>query len=122
MGKVERDEARERRIENEIIVDCYNEEEQAMGWYYTLEERLHVPFRARCIAERTISPLRQGEEVTVTGMAPVEECLHEMFVLVAWHDRTLGVPLAQLTGIEVDDETAEVIADWHYWVSQGYQL
>lgn len=47
-----------------------------------------------------------------TGMASEEECLHEMFVLVAWHDRTFGVPLAQLTGIEVDTETAETIADW----------
>ncbi|MHC3438645.1 calcium-binding protein [Natrialbaceae archaeon A-gly3] len=30
-------------------------------------------------------------------------------------DRELSVPLAQLEPIEVDDKTAEAIADWHYW-------
>jgi hypothetical protein len=27
----------------EIIVDAYTPEEQAMGWYYSLEDRLTVP-------------------------------------------------------------------------------
>ena len=37
MSSVEYDERREERIEMEIIVDAYNEEEQAMGWYYYLD-------------------------------------------------------------------------------------
>ena len=122
MAKIEKDEERETRLHNEIIVDAYGEEEQAMGWYCYLDERLHTPFRARCIATRTISPLRKGEEVTVTGMAPEDDCMHGMFVIIQWQDRTLGVPLAQLEGIGVDEDTAEAIADWHYWVARGYQL
>ncbi len=35
MSNVEYDDSREKRIEMEIIVDAYNEEEQAMGWYYS---------------------------------------------------------------------------------------
>lgn len=31
---------REERIGMEIIVDAYGPEEQAMGWYYYLEEKL----------------------------------------------------------------------------------
>jgi hypothetical protein len=30
----------------EIVVDAYTPEEQAMGWYYSLEDRLHFPFVA----------------------------------------------------------------------------
>ena len=41
-----------------------------MGWYYSLEDGLHFPFMARCITERSISPLRVGDEVDVVGMAP----------------------------------------------------
>jgi hypothetical protein len=93
-----------------------------MGWYNYLDEQLREPFRARCISPRTISPLREGEIVTVTGMAPEDDCRHEMFVTVQWQDRTFGVPLAQLAGIDVDNETAEAIADWHYWVARGYEL
>src|SRR5262245_59150371 len=50
----------EERITMEIIVDAYGPEEQALGWYYYLENNLHVPFRARCIATRTISPYKSA--------------------------------------------------------------
>ncbi|MGH7956401.1 MAG: calcium-binding protein [Opitutaceae bacterium] len=39
-----------------------------------------------------------------------------------WQDRTVGVPLAQLIGADANEETAEAIADWHYWVAQGRQF
>jgi len=46
----------EDRIAMEIVVDAYGPEEQAMGWYYYLEEKLSFPFKAKCIEERAISP------------------------------------------------------------------
>jgi hypothetical protein len=116
------DEEREQRITMEIVVDAYTPEEQAMGWHYSLEDRLRFPFVARCIAERSISPLRAGEEVEVVGMAPEEECEHEMFVLIRWERRTLAVPLVQLEGVAVDEPTRQAIEDWQYWVAQGYEL
>ena len=41
---------------------------------------------------------------------------------IEWQGRKLGVPLAQLRGVGVSEETAEAIADWHYWVAQGRQF
>jgi uncharacterized NAD(P)/FAD-binding protein YdhS len=93
-----------------------------MGWYYSLEDQLHFPFVATCTADRSISPLRVGDEVDVVGMAPEQECQHEMFVLIRWERRPLAVPLVQLQGIAVDEQTRQVIEDWHYWVAQGYEL
>jgi hypothetical protein len=122
MKRRSHDEEREQRITMEIVVDAYTPEEQAMGWYYSLEDRLHVPFAARCIIQRSISPLRVGDEVEVVGMAPDEECGHEMFVLIRWERRTLAVPLAQLEGVTADEQTRQVIEDWQYWVAQGYEL
>ena len=116
------DPKREQRITYEIVVDAYGPEERAMGWYYYLEEHLHFPFRAKCIKARPISPLRKGEEVTVTGLAPDDDCPGGMFVIIEWADRAFGVPLAQLEGIRVDKETKQAIADWHYWVKQGRQF
>jgi hypothetical protein len=115
--------ARERRIHDEIIVDAYGPEEQVLGWYYYLERALHFPFPARCRAARASSPLRPGELVIVTRMAPDEECEHEMFVQVRWQDRARAVPLAQLevrAVRHVDAETREAVGDWHYWLDQGY--
>jgi hypothetical protein len=119
MKRRSRDEEREQRITMEIVVDAYTPEEQAMGWYYSLEDRLRFPFVARCIAERSISPLRVGDEVEVVGMAPEEECEHEVFVLIRWDRRALGVPLAQLEAVAVDEQTRQAIEDWHYWGRSG---
>ena len=44
MPKSKIDKAREERIQNEIIVDCYNESERFGGWYCYLEEKLKFPF------------------------------------------------------------------------------
>ena len=107
----------------EIIVDAYGAEEQAMGWYYYLEERLRFPFTTLCNAKRAISPLRAHDEVDVIGMAPEEECAHEMFVLIRWERDGLAVPLSQLTPIDVTEtRTREAVEDWHYWVNRGYQF
>ncbi len=121
--KQQRDEAREHRIAYEAIVDAYGPEEQAMGWYYYLAEKCFFPFTATCIAWRVVSPLQKGDEVEILGMAPEEECEHEMFVLTRWSPRDLAVPLAQIKPISVtDEETLEAVGDWHYWVDQGYRL
>ncbi len=122
MSDIEKDEAREERIHMDIIVDANGGDEQALGWYYYLEEKLQFPFRARCIAEREISSLRVGDKVEVVGMASEDECNSEMFVKIKLRNRSLAVPLAQLEGVKVGEETSEAIADWHYWVGRGYQF
>src|SRR5437773_75491 len=116
------DKEREERIIMEIIVDAYGPEEQAMGWYYYLDTMLQFPFSAKCIVQRSISPLAPGDEVEVVGMAPEDECEHEMFVNIRWERRTLAVPLAQVVGVDVDDQTQQAIEDWHYWIKRGYEL
>lgn len=122
MPRLKENKARERRIEMEAVVDAYNSEERAMGWYYYLEERLKFPFKARCTSKREISPLRVGEDVDVIGMAPEEECASEMFVRVRWCGRRLAVPLSQLRLRGADATTREAVGDWHYWAARGYQL
>jgi hypothetical protein len=122
MPQPSEDPVREERIMMEIIVDAYGPEEQAMGWYCYLDENLSFPFKGRCIAQRRISPLKAGGEVKVVGMAPEDDCMHEMFVEIEWSGRTLAVPLSQIAPVQTDDKTQEAVEDWHYWVAQGYEL
>jgi len=91
MPPIKKDPKRDERITLEIIVDANGPEEQAMGWYYYLEDKLHFPFLAQCIAHRAISPLRKGDEIEILSMAPESECQHEMFVETRWDRRTLAV-------------------------------
>jgi hypothetical protein len=80
MANLEQDAEREERITMEIVVDAYGPEEQAMGWYYYLQDTMQFPFTAVCTVKRRISPLKEGATIAVVGMTPEEECEQEMFV------------------------------------------
>ncbi len=114
--------SREHRIEQEIVVDAYASDERAIGWHCYLDDKLRFPFKAKCIAVREISPLKKGEDVEVLGMAPGDDCMREMFVLVRFAGRKLGVPLAQIEPIGADAATREAVEDWRYWVVMGYEF
>jgi hypothetical protein len=117
-----KDDERENRIQMEIVVDAYNSEEQIMGWFCYLEDHLHVPFAARCIAHHATSPLQVGEEVEVVGMPSGNDCEPNMRVMIRWQGHEFAVPLQQLESIQADAQTQQAIEDWHYWVGQGYQF
>ena len=122
MPQVEKNNEREERITMEIVVDAYGPEEQVMGWYYYLQDRMQFPFSATCISKRRSSPLKVDTTVEVVGMAPEDECKREMYVEIAWEDDTLAVPLIQLESPDADSPTQQAIADWHYWVERGYEF
>ncbi len=121
MPRIAKDPEREHRIAMEAIVDANGPEEQAMGWYYYLEDKIHFPFRAKCMIERTTSPLRTGDEVEVTGMVSEADCEREMFVEIQWDNRKFVIPLVQVQPLANSEvNTNEAVADWHYWVNRGY--
>jgi hypothetical protein len=102
------------------LLDAYGPEEQALGWYYYLEERMTLPFKARRIASRKTSPLKVGEVVEALEMADEDDCMSDMIVIIRFGDRTVGVPLAQLETTSEDATMIEAIKDWHYWVGRGH--
>jgi len=61
MKKPKKEPVREGRIHDEAIADANGPEEQVMGWYYYLDDKIRFPFQAKCIAARVVSPLRKGE-------------------------------------------------------------
>jgi Calcium binding len=120
MKRVAKHPIREDRIHNEAVVDAYEPEEKAMGWYYYLESKISFPLQAKCIASKKVSPLRKGEPVKVLRLAPEDSCTSDMLVLIRWQGRKIAVPLSQLAALDPDESTQEAISDWRYWVSQGY--
>jgi hypothetical protein len=82
MAKPKKDPIREDRIRDEVIVDANGPEEQAMGWYYYLEDKLRFPFQAKCIVSKVVSPLRKRETVEVWCMARGEARPIDMLVLI----------------------------------------
>jgi hypothetical protein len=118
--KMQEDADREERILMEIVVDAYDEYERYMGWCCYLGDTMSFPFTAVCTVKRANSPLKTGETVQVVGIATESDLETEIYVRVEWNGDLLDVPLSQLEAPEGDTETKQAIADWHYWVDQGY--
>jgi len=59
-------------IDNEILVDTYNDEEVASAWYSYMEDNMSFPFKAECLFETAISPFKAGENIEVIGLGEIE--------------------------------------------------
>jgi len=112
---------REDRILFDIVVDAYNETERAMGWYYYLQDKLTFPFLARARSLRSTSPLKVGQKIEVLAMAPEDDCMSEIQVMVKIGRSKLAVPLEQLECESNHEDTFQGVADWHYWRARGYE-
>jgi hypothetical protein len=119
MKRPKENKEREDRITEEVVVDAYNEEERAMGWYYYAADNIDFPFKARCCLKRSTSPLKVGETFEAVGMADEDDCGQELMVLVQWQGEPLSVPLSQLAPTAPTEMTRQVLADWNYWVDRG---
>lgn len=119
MNPVPEEPAREQRISLEIVVDCYDDVEVAMGWYCYLDDRLHFPFAAIWLP-RPGAALEDGERVVIVSMASEEECEDEILVMLDDPDE-LTVPLELLRPLNADAVTQQAVEDWHYWVARGYR-
>jgi len=63
-------------------------------WYYYLEGKLQMPFKAKCKSRRSTSPLKVGETVDVIRMAEEDECMREVFAVLKLGKTKLAVPQA----------------------------
>lgn len=95
-------------------------EEEVKSWYAYLQENLQFPFTA--INQIQSPPLQAHTHVEVLRMIPKEQCTHDMLVEAVWNDQRFAIPLGQLAASDADGGTQQAIADWHYWVKQGYKF
>jgi hypothetical protein len=121
-SRIPEEDEREERIALEIIVDAYSEHERALSWYYYLQDEMLVPFPARCTKVLPSSTLRQGEMVTVFGLAAEDNCESEIMVSIKPVRGVAMVPLEQLLCLAEDFETCEAVLDWRYWKGRGYEF
>lgn len=123
MPQQAQDDDREQRIAMQVYVDVYEEAESGLSWYYYLENRLQFPFKAHWTKKRDQESFTTDDVVEVIGLPHEDDCEREMLVNIRYREGELedefAVPLANIVPIEVDADTQEAIADWHYWVDMG---
>ena len=106
----------------EIVVDAYDEDERAMGWYNYLEDKLDVPFRPGASRSGRSRRWRWATRSRWSACRRRTSASGRCSSRSAGARAKLAVPLSQLEVIEADDETRQAVEDWHYWVAMGYEF
>ena len=99
--KAKRDEEREQRITDEIVVDCYNEDERATGWSCYLGDQLQKTMGfASVLADDPDLPaeLRRFAENAVQGVRDADETLRRLLRLTRLEENVqlAGHPIVDL--------------------------
>lgn len=82
-------------------------------WHAYLEEHLVVPFAATVIQDQR-GPVKQGDQVTVTGISLLDET-HGTIVRVRQKRRVYHHPLRDIRATNASDEVAQLIDDYAVW-------
>ncbi len=108
------DEEIEQKIYDEIIVDCYDEIEASMGWYYYFEENLHFPFKATAQLKKSDGGV-ELQEVKITGIASQEEYFvgKDFNLQMQSGEYLFPIAYSKLSNIRA---TLEAFMIWDYWV------
>ncbi|SFV50737.1 hypothetical protein MNB_SV-12-149 [hydrothermal vent metagenome] len=109
--------SRKDRIEDEVIVDCYDEEEVSTAWFYYLAENMTMPFNARIVGDRRVGSLEIGDIVEVIDVVTsLGNCRNYKAIVEVKKGETLfEIPLERIVSIDANEETYEMVEDWRYW-------
>ncbi len=107
-------------LDNEILVDTYDEYEISSGWHETLNDRLNFPFEATATLPKKGGG-SEAKRVTVVGMhGDSEEFMGDDFHLkIELTGFLVAVKYSQLSNIDADENTLDMFQIWDYWVTRG---
>ncbi len=109
-----KDPIRQDRIEDEIIVDAYGDEEINMSWYYYFADHLEFPFNAVAHLKKR-NGRKENVDIEVIEVASnTDEPLKFGFVLTK-QGFVFPIAVEDLFSVDTTEENLEVLNDWLYW-------
>jgi Calcium binding len=114
------DQTREDRIIYEVIVDCYEEHEELMGWYYYMADNLEFPIKAtvRLRLRGGAAEVKKVDIVEVDKKSEEENPIR-FGIVEDGGQRVTTISPEEIVGIGTSAENTEIINDWLYWHNFG---
>lgn len=103
------------RIDYEIIVDCYDEDEANYGWEIFMLENINYPFEAE-YQVKFANGKREWQTVKVVGEAIKGDYQGgDWYVEIEVNGMLTMANLNSLRKIQADEETDETLQIWNYY-------
>lgn len=111
------------KIENEIIMDCYDDQEISMGWYYFFQDELEFPFEVE-ISLKTRNGGKKLIEIDILKMVE-EERNYEISGLLfevspKEAELIMEIGADKLKNTKGSRSTKEAFEIWFFWNSDKY--
>lgn len=100
-------------------MDCYDEIEVSMGWYYFMEETLEFPFKATVPLKKRDGSTEM-KEVKITGLASDEEGFtgKDFNFQMENGEYLQTIAYSKLSNVKASPETLEAFKIWNYWLGK----
>lgn len=108
------DPERDARIHEEYTVDAYDDSEILMGWYYSMQDIMTFPFKAK-VEFRKKGGKKVLEKVKIVELSSEDKLGNAITVGVEYQDLIIDIPVYNLQQIKADEKTIQIIEDWKYW-------
>ena len=113
------DAERQYRINYEIIVDCYGEAEENMGWYYYFEDNLEFPIEA-IIKLHKQDGKAEGVPIRIISIASKEEAEPRLGYVLPGSDYIHTIGIEDIVKVITNETNLQALNDWRYW--KGMEL
>ncbi len=102
-------------IENEIVVDCYGDEEVSLGWAVYMEENIFYPFEAEYKVKWKNKKSSWKKIIVINNETSQSNLTGEYYyVEIEFNEIVFTVKLNELKNVSADDETLKTIEIWNH--------
>lgn len=100
-------------IEDEVIVDCYGEEEVNLGWAVFMKDNIFYPFEAEYKVKFKTGQHKWTRVLAISNES-TESSFHggDYYVEIEYGEIIISVKLDELRKIKADEETMKAIQVW----------
>jgi Calcium binding len=110
------DPIRQKRIDYEVIVDCYDDDEVAMGWYYYLSENLVFPIPATVQLKQRGGKMEEvNVEIVEVDPKSEEGSPIRLGITEKGQKRVQYISPEVITNVKTSPTNTLIINDWLYW-------
>ena len=111
----QKDPTREHRIYFDVIVDCYDEYEQNMGWYYYFAENLSFPVPA-IVELQERGGTKKPCAVEIVSVTSDEDRPLTLGVCEKGSSRVINISPKDIHSVAAEDEAQlDIFNDWCYY-------
>jgi len=108
------DQERKDRIDEDILVDCYGDDEVNMGWYYYFRDNLTFPISAVAKLRKRSGGIEQMSVELVSIYSDEAEPIKLGFT-VDQSEIVNALDPEALISVSTYEANLQVLNDWRYW-------